>query len=78
MAVTKNNEKYSVKVIYKEEYDETGLLGYDDFTLTFNKVKESATPTQLYDFAVALMSLTKYYSAPYKVTLVDTGELVNE
>ena len=75
MAVNKSNEKYSVKVTYKTEYDDTGLLGLGDYTQTFGKVKETATPEQLRNFAVALMSLTEYNGAPFKTTLIDTSEL---
>lgn len=77
MAVTQNNEKYVVRVDYKSSYDDTGLLGYPDWALTFTQVKETATPAQLYDFANALLSLTKYYSAPYKISLIATSELVD-
>lgn len=78
MATIKNGEKYSVKVEYKPEYDETGELNLDAYNQTFSKVKEAATLEQLRQFAVGLMSLTEYADAPYRIRLIDTGELIVE
>ena len=74
--LARTNNTYSVKVIYKPEYDTAGLFELDSLNLTFSKVKETATDEQLRNFAVALMSLTVYKDAPYKIFIVDTGELV--
>ena len=76
MAVTQANTKYAVKVEYKSEFDTSGELNLPDYNQTFNKVKESATVEQLKAFADALMNLTIYKGAPYKVSLIDTSNLV--
>lgn len=78
MAVINSNEKYSVKVEYKPEYDETGNSTLTAYSQTFTKVKETASPEALRNFAVALMSLTEYNGAPFKVTLIKTGDLIVE
>lgn len=72
------NTKYYVRVDYKPEYDTTGELNLPAYSQTFTKVKETATYAQLKAFADALMNLTIYKGAPYKVTLIDTSNLVVE
>lgn len=74
MAV-KQNQRYVVRVTYKPEFDTTGTLDLEAYTGTFSKVKEDATVDQLKAFADALMSLTIYRDAPYKIELVDTSTL---
>lgn len=77
MAVTQENTKYTVRVEYKTSYDTVGSFpNLGDYSQTFSNVKETATPAQLKAFADALMSLTIYSGAPYKVTLIDTSELM--
>ena len=76
MAVNQENRKYAVKVEYKPEFDLDGELNLPSYSQTFSKVKESATTEQLKAFADALMSLTIYRDAPYKVSLIDTTELI--
>ena len=78
MAVTKGFPKYVVKVEYKPSFDTTGTLNLPAYSQNFSKVKETATPQQLKDFIDALMSFTIYRDAPYKVSLIDTAELVVE
>ena len=76
MAVTKTNTKYAVKIEYKTEYDTNGEFpSLTNYSQTFSNVKETATIDQLKAYADALMSLTIYRSAPYKVYLIDTGTL---
>lgn len=75
MAVSKEGTKYAVRVIYKAAWDEEGSLGCDDYSQTFTQVKEDATPEQLKNFADALMSLTIYHNAPYKVELLEVSQL---
>ena len=78
MSVSKTNTKYAVKVEYKPDYDTNGefptLAAYSQ---TFSNVKETATVDQLKAYADALMCLTVYKDAPYKVYIIDTGTLVN-
>lgn len=77
MAVTKNNTKYTVRVEYKTAYDTAGdFPSLQNYSQTFSNVKETATAEQLQAFANVLMGLTIYNGAPYKVTLIDTSELV--
>ena len=77
MAVTKNGTKYVVRVEYKTSYDTNGdFPTLTNYSQTFPNVKETATVEQLKAFANALMSLTIYNGAPYKVYLIDTAELV--
>lgn len=76
MSVSKSDTKYIVKVDYKPSYDITGNLTLDSFSQTFSKINENATPAQIKAFADALMSYTIYRDAPYRVTLIDTSELV--
>ena len=76
MATTKTNTKYTVKVEYKTEYDTNGEFPtLANYSQSFSHVKETATIEQLKAFADALMSLTVYRHAPYKVYLIDTGTL---
>lgn len=79
MAVVINNNTYAVKVEFKSDYDLTGDFNtLPAYSQTFTKVKESATVEQLKSFADALMNMTIYRGAPYKVYLIDTGTLVVE
>lgn len=78
MAVNKANSVYAVKVEYKPSFDTTGTLTLPQYSQTFSKVKETATLEQLKAFADALMNLTIYKGAPYKVTFIDTATLVAE
>lgn len=78
MATVKSNEKYSVKVVYKQDYDTEQAFGLADYTQTFSKVKESATPEQLLNFVRALMSLTVYGIAPYTTHLIQNSDLIVE
>ena len=79
MAVSKENTKYSVQIIYKTEYDTAGdYPDLPDYTGTFTKVKETANITQLLTYAQALMNLTAYKDAPYRVDFVEKGTLVVE
>lgn len=78
MAVEKQNQKYSVKITYDSDWDDSGGLGYDNYTQTFGKLKENSTIDQLHAFAVAMMSLTIYHNAPYKISFIDNSELVIE
>lgn len=78
MATTKNGTKYAVRVTYKPEYDTLGEFPRltESYSQTFGQVKETATIEQLKAYADALMSMTIYRGAPYKVSLIDTSELV--
>ena len=76
MAVTKDYTTYAVKIEYKPSYDTSGNLDLTAYSQIFSHVSESATVDQLKAFADALMSLTVYANAPYRVSLVDTSELV--
>ena len=78
MAVTRNGTtKSGVRVEYKTEYDTNGdFPSLEDYSQTFTNVKAEATIEQLKGYADALMSFVKYSGAPYKVTLVETSELV--
>ena len=78
MSVTRENQKYMVRVDYRESYDLSGQLGLGNYSQTFTKVKETATNEQLLNFAIALMSLTVYNGAPFKVKLIDTSDLIVE
>lgn len=76
MAVTLEDNVYAVKVEYKPAFDTTGNLNLPAYAQTFAQVKESATPEQLKAYVDALMSLTVYRDAPYKVSLIDTASIV--
>lgn len=78
MAIDKNNTKYSIEVVYKPSFDTSGNLDLASYSKTFNKVAETATVEQLYNFGVALMSLTVYSVAPFVINMIDTSELVPE
>ena len=77
MAVSKNSSKYAVKVDYKPDYDITGdFATLKAYSQTFSNIKESASVDDIKAFADALMNLTIYRGAPYKVYLVDTSNLL--
>lgn len=76
MAVTQENTFYAVKIEYKPSFDTTGNLTLPAYSQTFSKINENATAEQIKTFADAAMALTVYHNAPYKVSLVNTGELV--
>ena len=79
MAVTKNDTTFAVKIEYKKAYDTLEEFPtLNDYSQTFTNIKEAATVDQIKAFADALMSLTIYRGAPYKVKLVDTSDLVVE
>lgn len=78
MAVTQEDRRYAVKVEYKPSFDTTNSLTLSAYSQNFNKIKETATNEQMKAFADALMSITKYADAPYKVTFIDTTQLVSE
>ena len=78
MAVYEDNQRYTVRIEYKPSFDPTGLLTLPAVTVTLTKIKETATPQQIKECADALMNLTVYRNAPYKVSLIDTTEIVND
>lgn len=78
MAITKSGTKWAAKVEYKPEYDNLGQFPNltDNYSQTFSYIKEGASVDDVKAFVDALMSLTIYNGAPYKVRLIDTSELV--
>lgn len=77
MAISEEDLRDQIKVDYKSTYDVTGELDLPDFQQTLSYVKESATLQVKKDFADALMSLTVYANAPYRVQKISTTTLVD-
>lgn len=78
MAVTLENYRDQLKVDYKTSYDTAGdFPDLGDYGQTFSYVREAASYDVKAAMVRALMSLTVYDSAPYKIMLVRTGELID-
>ena len=79
MAVILENVRDQVKVDYKTAYDTGGDFPFlGDYGQTFSYVREAASNDVKAAMVRALLSLTVYDEAPYKVMLVRTGELLEE
>lgn len=77
MAVEAANTRTTAQFEYKETYDDSGGLGYSDYSKTVGYVSETATNDQIYAGVQALFSITIYHNAPYKVNRTDKSELIN-
>ncbi len=78
MAAEATNTRTTAQFEYKESYDDSGGLGYSDYSKTVGYVKETATNTQIFDGVTALFSITIYHNAPYKVYRTDKSQLIVE
>ena len=79
MAVILENVRDQVKVDYKTAYDTAGdFPNLGDYGQTFSYVDEDASNDVKAAMVRALLSLTVYDSAPYKIKLVSTGELLED
>lgn len=75
MAIVATDTRTSAQFEYKAAYDETGLLGLDDYSKTIGYVRESATNDQIYDGVNAFIAITIYRNAPYNVNRTDKSRL---
>lgn len=67
--------KTAVRVKYLKSYDTAGEFpDLPDYSQTFTHVKEEATTAQLQTYAQALMQLTVYADAPYKIQILELSE----
>ena len=67
--------KKAVRVKYLRSYDMAGAFpNLSDYSQTFTHVKEEATTAQLQTYAQALMQLTVYADAPYKIQILELSE----
>ena len=78
MAVIKENPHYAIKIEYKPSFDLSGNLNLPAYSQTFTKINELATEAQLLAFADALMNLTVYREAPYRVSFINTAQLIDD
>lgn len=79
MAVTLENIRDQVKADYKTIYDTVGdFPNLGDYGQTFSYVDEDASNDVKAAMVQALLSLTVYDQAPYKILLVRTGQLIED
>lgn len=79
MAVILANTRDQLKADYKTSYDTAGDFPFlGDYGQTFSYVREAASYDVKAAMVRALLSLTVYDSAPYKIKQVTTGDLIND
>lgn len=79
MAVILANLRDQVKADYKTSYDTAGdFPNLGDYGQTFSYVDEDASNDVKAAMVRALLSLTVYDQAPYKILLVRTGQLIED